>query len=176
MNPLSTTALLPLLAATALPSTPDLGKAEGRCRPDENGPAFLVTPDGLKDRQGTLKLEVYPANDRDFLADDNVLIQQGKPFSRVETPVPPAGRPLCIRVPRPGAYAVVLLHDRDQNRKFGWRIDGIGFSRNPRLGFSKPGVNKVRVMAGGGPTPLDIVLNYRSGLGVAPLRQKESAR
>ena len=76
--------LLPLLAASALiPSTPDLGQAEGRCRPGERGPAFEITVDGLKDRRGTFKLEVYPDNDTDFLADDNVLVSAGKTFRRV---------------------------------------------------------------------------------------------
>lgn len=132
--------LLPLLAAAApIPSTPDLGKAEGKCRPGESGPAFLVHVNGLKDRTGRLKLEVYPANDKDFLADDNVLVAAGKTFRRVEVDVPGSGAPvLCVRVPAAGRYGVSLLHDRDSNRRFGWRVDGIGFASNPKLGLSKP--------------------------------------
>lgn len=93
---------LALLAAAALmPSSPDLGKAEGQCRAHEPGPAFLIDVDGLKDRQGQLKLELYPAAERDFLADDNILLSQGKTFRRVEVPVPQTGVPrLCIRAPR----------------------------------------------------------------------------
>nr|WP_091148000.1 DUF2141 domain-containing protein [Novosphingobium sp. CF614] len=162
---------MPLLTAATLPSTPDLGKAEGRCRPGEGGPAFLVAVEGLKDRQGNLKLEVYPDNDKDFLADDNLLIGAGKTFRRVEIPVPPSGTPqLCVRLPGPGTYAVSLLHDRDRDRKFNWRIDGIGFAGNPRLGWGKPKARKASAAAGSGLTPIAIVLNYRSGLGVAPLR------
>lgn len=160
---------LPLLAAT-VPSTPDLGKAEGRCRADENGPAFLVRVEGLKDRQGKLKLEVYPANDKDFLADDNVLIGAGKTFRRVEVPVPRSGTPqVCVRVPSAGTYAVSLLHDRDSDRKFNWRVDGIGFAGNPRLGWAKPKARKASATAGDDPTTIEIVLNYRRGLGVAPI-------
>lgn len=162
-----------LLGAAALPSSPDLGKKEGQCRRDEQGPSLLVDVEGLKDRQGSLKLEVYPANDEDFLADDNVLLNAGKVFRRVEVPVPQTGSVrLCIRVPGPGAYAVSLLHDRDGNRKFGWTVDGIGFSGNPKLGWSKPKAAKVAVTARAGPTPLSILMNYRSGLGVAPLKRK----
>ena len=160
---------LPLLA---LASSPDLGKAEGQCRVGESGPAFLVSVNGLKDRQGNLKLEVYPANDADFLQDDNILLNEGKTFRRVEQPVPASGPvTLCIRVPTPGAYAVSLLHDRDANRKFGLSIDGIGFAGNPKLGWSKPKASSATATAGAHPTPIAIVMNYRRGLlGVGPVK------
>ncbi|WP_159981352.1 MULTISPECIES: DUF2141 domain-containing protein [unclassified Novosphingobium] len=162
-----------LLSAAAMPSSPDLGKKEGQCRPGEWGPSLLVTVAGLKDRQGNLKLEIYPADDEDFLADDNVLLDAGKVFRRVEVPVPPSGPvDLCIRLPAPGIYAASLLHDRDGNHKFGWAVDGIGFSGNPKLGWSKPKAAKVAFTAGSAPTRLSIVMNYRSGLGVAPLKVK----
>ena len=170
-------ALLPLIAAEApakpavpLASSPELGKAEGRCRAGEQGPALLVEVVGLKDRAGRLKLEVYPSNDTDFLMDDNVLVYQGKTFRRVEEPTPKGGPvEMCVRVPGPGAYSVTLLHDRDSNRKFGWTIDGIGFASNPRLSWHKPKAAATRVIAGAGITHLRIVLNYRDGLGMSPI-------
>lgn len=167
---LATVSSVASAADAYIPSSPDLGKEEARCRPGESGPAFLVSVEGLKDRSGNLKLEVYPAGEDEFLADDNVLVMAGKTFRRVETKVPPAGTPrLCVRVPTPGTYTMMLLHDRDGNRKFGWRVDGVGFSNNPHLGWSKPKAAKVRVSAGAGLTPLTIVLNYQRGLGMAPL-------
>ncbi|BEU99800.1 DUF2141 domain-containing protein [Novosphingobium olei] len=174
IRPLFLAAAPALLAAAAAPlllgngplrSTPDLGKAEGQCRPGESGPSFMVEVVGLKDHTGSLKLEVYPDNDNDFLADDNVLIMAGKTFRRVEVATPSAAVPrLCVRLPGPGTYAVTLLHDRDGNRKFNWTRDGIGFSGNPKLGWSKPKARSVAAQAGNGPTPLRIVLNYRNGL------------
>lgn len=173
MSTLPAVAALPLLAAAMIPSSPDLGKAEGRCRPGEPGPALLVVVEGLKDRKGTLRLEIYPANDHDFLQDDNILVSRGKVFRRVEMPVPLSGPvELCIRVPGPGAYSVSLLHDRDENRKFGWMVDGVGFAGNPRLGLSKPRAAAAEVVAGTGLTRLQIVLNYRHGFGLAPLRTR----
>lgn len=159
--------LLPaLIAAQAtLPSTPNLGKAEGRCRTPENGPSFLVSIEGLKDRRGLLKLEVYPDNDDDFLSDDNKLIATGKVFRRVEAPTPASGPvQLCIRVPRAGRYAVSVLHDRDANHKFGLSSDGIGFAGNPKLGWSKPHADDASANARSGPTPITVVMNYRHGL------------
>ncbi len=157
--------LLVLAAAASIPSTPDLGKAEGRCRAGETGPALLIDVIGLKDRQGQLKLEIYPANDTDFLQDDNILVSQGKTFRRVEVPVPAGGAvQLCVRVPGPGRYAVMILHDRDANRKFGLSIDGVGFGGNPKLGMSKPKAAQASVTAGPGLTRERIVINYRRGL------------
>jgi len=168
-------AALPLVlgARPMIPSSPELGKAEGTCRPGESGPALLVEAMGLKDRTGTMKLEVYPSNDEDFLADDNVLLSAGKLFRRVVVPPPPSGPVIiCVRIPGPGFYSVSLLHDRNQDRKFNWKIDGIGFSGNPRLGWSKPRARSTLLhINSGGISKTQIVLNYKNGLGVAPLKQ-----
>jgi uncharacterized protein (DUF2141 family) len=171
---MSSLLLLTVIAAQAsLPSAPDLGKAAGRCRAHEDGPAFLVSVEGLKDTRGLLKLEVYPDNDSDFLADDNKLIAAGKVFRRVEMPVPTTGPlQLCIRVPHAGRYAVSLLHDRDSNHKFGLSSDGIGFAGNPKLGWSKPPADAASANAGSGLTPITIVMNYRHGLlSFGPIRK-----
>ncbi len=171
---LSAGAMLLLAAGPALQSSPDLGKAEGRCRAGEGGPVLLVEAVGLKDRTGQMKLEVYPANDKDFLADDNVLVAAGKTFRRVEIDTPQSGPVvLCVRLPGPGAYGVAVLHDRNMDRRFSWKIDGIGFSANPKLGWSKPKASSVRVVVnGGGVSRISVVMNYKSGLGFAPLKQK----
>jgi uncharacterized protein (DUF2141 family) len=157
---------LMLLAAAGLPrSTPSLGMAEGRCRPNEPGPAFVVTLTGLKDRAGLARVELYPANDSDFLADDNVLIGHGKAFRRAEIRVPESGPvEICIRAPAPGAYALSVLHDRDGNRKFGLSVDGIGFPGNPRLGWSKPKAAQAIARVGEGVAHLSVRMNYRRGL------------
>ena len=158
-------ALVLLAGAGPIPSTPDLGKAEGQCRPGESGPALLVDLIGLKDHTGRVKVEIYPANDTDFLADDNVLVAAGKTFRRVEVPVPNEPTPrLCVRVPAPGTYAVTVLHDRNADHKFSLSHDGFAFSGNPRLGWSKPKASAVAVNAEGGLTTLRMVMNYRTGL------------
>ena len=165
ISPLLLSSALALLSVVTIPSTPSLGKAEAQCRNNESGPAFLIDIVGLKDRKGKLKLEVYPANDTDFLQDDNILIAQGKTFRRVEVPVP-SGNPatLCVRLPGPGRYAVTVLHDRDGNRKFGLSVDGVGFGGNPKLGLSKPKAMNASIVAGGSLTRERVVMNYRRGL------------
>jgi uncharacterized protein (DUF2141 family) len=160
--------LLPLLLAAEavkIPSSPELGKAEGRCRPNESGPALLADIVGLKDRKGLVKIEVYPPKDEDFFQDDNILISQGKTFRRWEEPVPATGPVrLCVRVPAPGAYAVMVLHDRDANHKLGLSVDGVGVSVDPHFRFTKPKVAAARVVAGNGPTHVTITMAYRSSL------------
>ena len=158
--------LLFALAGANLPSSPSLGLAEGRCRAGESGPALLITIAGLKDRGGTIKAELYPANDQDFLADDNVLLNAGKTFRRVVIDVPATGNvQLCIRAPSAGAYGLSLLHDRDGNRKFGLSVDGVGFGSNPAsLGPFKPKIATGRVVAGAGVTPVSVRMLYRRGL------------
>jgi uncharacterized protein (DUF2141 family) len=167
LHPLFALVGLTLISGTAgaVLSSPDLGKAEGQCRASETGPALLIGVGGLKDRAGRLKLEVYPSNDTDFLQDDNILINEGKTFRRVEVSIPQSGAiELCIRIPGPGVYSVSLLHDRDANRKFSLSTDGIGFTGNPKLGWSKPKAVPTRINAGGGVTRSTIIMNYRTGL------------
>lgn len=162
--------LLLSLALAAVPSSPSLGIAEGRCRPGEPGPALLVEVAGLRDRAGRIKLEVYPSNDRDFLADDNVLINAGRTFRRVDVPVPAQGPVrLCVRVPQAGAYSLLVLHDRDGNHRFGLSGDGIGFGGNPRLRWGRPRAAETRIVAGPRLTAVRVVINYRRGLSFRPL-------
>ena len=173
MKPIALALAVPLLLAAgpALRSSPDLGKAEGRCRPGEGGPALLVEAKGLKDRSGQIKLELYPANDKDFLADDNVLVGQGKTFRRVEAPTPKAGAAVvCIRIPGPGTYTLMVMHDRDGDHKFNYKLDGIGFTGNPKLGWSKPKWTSARVaVASAGVSRVAVVMNYKNGLGMGPI-------
>lgn len=165
--------LLPAAAIAQVESNPNLGKAEGQCRPNEAGPAVVITAVGLKDRKGLLRAELYPDNDDDFLEDDNILINAGKTFRRVEIALPAAGAvQLCIRAPAAGTYTLSLLHDRDSNRKFGLSTDGVGFPNNPRLGLGKPRAAAVRFRAGAGITDISIRLNYRRGLfSFGPLKE-----
>jgi len=166
--------LLAVPASAQVESSPNLGKAEGQCRANEAGPAVIITVAGLKDRNGLLRAELYPDNDDDFLEDDNILVNAGKTFRRVEIPVPTAGAvQLCIRTPGPGPYTLSLLHDRDSNRKFGLSSDGVGFPNNPRLGLSKPSASATRFVTGPGITYISIRLNYRKGLfSFGPLRDR----
>ncbi len=144
---------------------PDYGIAEGQCRAHESGPAIVATATGLKDRHGTLRLELYAPVEGEFLADDRDLVRDGKVFRRAVIPVPASGPvELCVRVPHPGDWALALIHDRGGSKKFKLSTDGIGFSGNPHLGLSKPKAEAAEIAAGPGVTRINIRLNYRHGL------------
>ena len=129
------------------------------------GPAILANIVGLKDRQGELKLELYPATEQDFLKDDRDLLAQGKLFRRVRAPTPPAGAvALCMRVPRPGRYALLFTHNRDGKNKFSFWSDGAGFASNGKLGRSRPKVEQAAVDVPAGVATVTIRAQYLRGL------------
>ena len=55
----------------------DLYGDSAACAAGSNSPAALVYFEGMKDRKGKIRLELFPANDKDFLADDVVLQKAG---------------------------------------------------------------------------------------------------
>ena len=135
------------------------------------GLGILVNVVGLKDRTGELKLELYPANEQDFLKDDRDLIAAGKLFRRVRAPTPPAGAiQMCMRVPRPGRYALLFTHNRDGKNKFSIWQDGAGFASNVRLGRSRPHLPEAIVDVPAGGLAVTIRAQYLRGLsGFGPI-------
>lgn len=133
------------------------------CAPGASGAAALVTVHGFRDRAGNLRIAIYPATEADFLA-------PARYVQRLDTPVTPAGEmTVCAPVPAPGRHIVVALHDRDANGKLGPFRDGVGFSRNPRLGLAKPKIAAVEVQLDA-VTPMRIELNYLQGLTPRPVK------
>jgi uncharacterized protein (DUF2141 family) len=161
-------ALLPVTASAAQ----ILGSDAAACT--SGGPAIRVTVDGLKDRTGELKLELFPANDADFLKDDRDLIKEGKFFRRVRLPTPASGPiVLCIRVPTPGPYALLFTHNRDGKNKFNLWQDGAGFPTNARLGRSRPKLAMARIVVPQGVVSTEIRVQYLRGLGgFGPLKDE----
>lgn len=136
------------------------------------GPAIHVNVLGLKDRTGELKLELYPANEADFLKDDRDLIKAGKLFRRVRAPTPQTGPvSLCIRVPAPGTYALLFTHNRDGRNKFNFWEDGAGMPSNLKIGRSRPKLAMARITVPDGTVTTDIRAQYLRGLGgFSPLK------
>ena len=150
--------------AAAAPAGAVLGPDAARCRSGSAEPAVLVAVTGFNNRVGKLRVQVYDG--------PNTFMVRGRKLRRIDLPITASGpMEVCVALPRPGAYAVVIRHDADANGKTGWN-DGAGFSNNPRLSLMslKPPYRKVAVSVGNGVKPVDVVLNYRKGLSIAPIR------
>lgn len=160
-------------ASAAAAQAPILGPDAAACRPGSGETALLVVVDGFKHRNGLVRAEVYPATEEDFLKLDHRLKAEGKFFRRVEVAPPPSGpAKICVRLPGPGDYAVLAAHTTNvatHRRKFNFREDGVGFANNPRLGTSRPRVERVTVTAGRGVTEEVVILNYLRGLAMRPI-------
>ena len=111
----------------------------------------VVTVEGLKDQKGNLRVEVYPDNDRDFLVNR---------MGRTEVPTPTGEPQICVQLPKPGRFAIVVHQDRDADNSFDVFSDGFGFSNNPKLGFSKPDVDEVAFPTTGKVTHLTVDMHY----------------
>jgi len=158
-----------LLAVAAVAATPALARDDAPplpCSAGDGGTAVSIEVDGFRDRAGGLRVQLYGDRPEDFLA-------KGKKLDRIDAPVTVAGpMHLCVPLPGPGTYAIVVLHDRNANHRLDVWSDGVGFSRNPRLRLAKPAYGDVVFEAGAGTQRLEIVLNYRQGLTVRPFRDK----
>lgn len=146
-----------------------VGQDADLCR-SGRGPAIQVNVQGLKDRRGELWLELYPPKPDDFLSPDTDLMAQGKIFRRTRSRLPAAGSvEICIRVPQPGRYALMLRHNRVERDKFSFWSDGAGVPANQSLGRSKPRLDQALVTAGPGVTVVAIKMQYLRGFGFSPL-------
>lgn len=159
-------------ALFALPVQAQPAADEAACAPGTRAAAaILVDIVGLKVRTGEIRVEVYPANDRDWLADKDKLLAEGKPFRRTIANVPASGRlRLCVAMPEAGQYSVAVIHDPDFKRGLNIFTDGIGFPGDPRIGLSKPSYTKALVTIGPGVTERRVTMQYLRGFGVGPLR------
>jgi len=147
-------------AAQARPIGPDAAICE-----NGRSAAVLVRVDGFKKRTGKLRVQIYGSNPDEFLA-------KGKWQKRVDLPVAESGpMEVCVGLPEAGNYAVAVRHDLDGNGKSGWS-DGGGFSRNPKISLFdlKPKYAEVYIPVGNSVRPVDVILNYRSGLSIGPVR------
>ena len=146
--------------------TPAAAQTRGDTACSGSGPAVRVNVMGLRDRIGEVKVEIYPPNGNDFLRDDNQLLREGKTFRRVTVATPQSGAvQICIAVPRPGRYALLVTHNRDGRNKFSIWNDGAGFPSNQRLGRSRPQVNQALIDVPAGVITTNIVVQYLRGLG-----------
>ncbi|HYI49623.1 MAG TPA: DUF2141 domain-containing protein [Allosphingosinicella sp.] len=151
--------------AFAAPASAQLGPDAAACRRG-NASAVLVTVDGFRQRTGNIRVAIYGSDPRRFLA-------RGQTLRKINVPVTRAGpMRICVALPNAGRYAVAVRHDVNGNNQSRDWSDGAGFSRNPRISMTnlRPNYNNVAISVGRGVMPLSVVLNYRFGLAIRPVR------
>ncbi len=157
-------------AALALAGAPGaaqaaMGPDAAACRTGQGRPAILVTVDGFKERAGNVRVALYGSDPRTFLA-------RGQTLRKIDLPVSRSGpMRICVAVPEAGRYAVAVRHDLNGDGRSGWS-DGGGFSRNPDISLTslRPRYENVAVDVSGGVLGVNVVLNYRFGLSIRPVR------
>lgn len=157
------TVLLALAAAVPVSAQAAIGPDAAACRSGE-GPAVLVNVSGFKARSGNIRVNVYGS-------DPSLFLERGRYVRQINLPVTRSGpMPICVSLPRAGRFAVAVRHDVDGDGN-DWG-DGGGFSRNPRLSLTnlRPRYQNVAFNVGQGVEPVSVVLNYRFGLTVRPVR------
>ena len=161
--------LLPVLAAAWLvapaANAAPVGPDAALCNAGSSGEALLVHVTGLKSQSGTLRVQLYGGDPAEFLA-------KGKKMRRIDVPASGSEVDVCVGLPGPGKYAIAVRHDADANGKSGWN-DGGGFSRNPRISLTnlKPRHSQVAMDIGPGVHRVPVIMQYRQGLSIGPLRK-----
>ena len=155
-------------AAMAL-AQPNIAHAANNSAACENNQsAILVEVSGFKARTGTLRVQLYAA--------DNNYLEKGKYLERIDLPVSRSGSTnVCVPVKAAGQYVVSVRHDMNGNGKSD-RSDGGGLSGNPDMKLMdfiskrKPRLSSVSFAVGSNTKHLPVTLNYVRGLSFQPVK------
>lgn len=137
------------------------------CEQPAAGAALVrVKVEGFKDQDGNVRVQIYGPSKDDFL-------EKGKKLVRVDVKTTGDGQQICVPMPSPGDYTLVVMHDRNANGKADFFSEGFGFSNNPKLGLAPPDVEDVVFSAPAGVLDMDVSLKYIFG---ADEEQKKKRR
>lgn len=148
------TAFAPI--AQAAPVKGEIHNDMSRCTAGSRGPAMMVTIDGVKTSQGTMRIQSYRATSEEWL-------KKGKWISRIEIPAKAGTMTVCVPLPGPGTYGIAVRHDVNDNGKTDISTDGGAMSNNPSINIfnlGKPSYTKVGVAVTGGVKSIRIQMKY----------------
>lgn len=131
--------------------------SSGQCVAADGDAVIAVAVDNIQEIEGNLRAQIYSSNPDDFL-------EKGKKLVRVDVPVVSTDTSLiCVPLPKPGTYALVVMHDKNANGKADFFSEGFGFSNNPKLSFGPPDAEEVMITALPGVNKQSVTLNYIFG-------------
>lgn len=127
------------------------------CEAGEGGAALYVHVENIRSMEGNLRAQAYSSNPDEFL-------EKGKKLVRVDVPVVLEDeQSVCVPVPAPGTYAIVILHDRNANGKADFFSEGFGFTNNPKFSLGPPDGEDVMIDIPAGVTKTNVKLSYILG-------------
>ena len=145
--PLSMIALGALALGAAVPLHAQyrqtIGNNMATCR--GNGPAVLVTVDGVKASKGRIRVQSYRANAADWL-------KKGRWINRIDAAARAGTMTFCVPVPSSGSYGIAVRHDLDGDGETDLSSDGGGMSNNPSINIfnlGKPSYTKTAISVDG---------------------------
>ena len=127
----------------------------GQCRSGD-GPAVLVTVDGIKASKGRIRVQSYRATAADWL-------KKGRWINRIDSAARAGTMTFCVPVPASGSYAIAVRHDLDGDGDTDLSSDGGGMSNNPSINIfnlGKPSVGKTAFSVGSGVKSIRINMRY----------------
>ena len=127
-----------------------------RCSAEAGYAKVKMTVTNIMNDDGNIRIQAYSNDPDDFL-------EKGKKLLRLEVKAMERENDICVTLPSPGTYALVVMHDRNANGKADFFSEGFGFSNNPKLGLSKPDHEKVVMDTPEGVTEISVRLNYILG-------------
>jgi len=132
-------------------------RAQGTCAGDPTNAKLHLVIQGVRSGDGEMTATLYGDDPARWLkgAGEVKVWRQD-----VQTPT----MSMCVWLPGPGTYGVVVYHDAKRAGRFVRGTFGptqdYGFSRNPHLFLGPPSLNQVKFPAGEGETTVYIKLKY----------------
>jgi uncharacterized protein (DUF2141 family) len=118
---------------------------------------LLVTTQGVRSNHGYLVANLYGADKHRWLADNGWL-------NVWRDPALPGDETMCLYLPGPGRYALVMFHDANADGVLNvgplGPKEGYGFSNNLRPFFSAPSLESALFSVAAGDTHITIRLRY----------------
>lgn len=132
-----------------------IGNDLAQCRGGD-GPAVLVTVEGVKASKGKIRVQSYRATAADWL-------KKGRWINRIEAPARAGTMAFCVPVPASGSYGIAVRHDLDGDGDTDLSSDGGGMSNNPSINIfnlGKPSHTKTAFPVAGGVKSIRIHMRY----------------
>ncbi|MCB2076243.1 MAG: DUF2141 domain-containing protein [Novosphingobium sp.] len=120
------------------------------------GPAVMVTVNGVKASQGTIRVQSYRGTASDWM-------KKGKWIYRIEAAAKAGTMTFCMPVPASGTYGIAVRHDLNGNGSTDLTQDGGGMSNNPSINvfnLGKPSYEKTAFSVGNDVKSIRIVMKY----------------